>query len=165
MREVTNAVDVERDVKVHMPDGAVLLADIWHPVGVDSAPTILERTPYGRTTLSTWDPSGQTLAERGYRFILQAVRGTDGSEGSQSFFAERDDGRATADWIAAQPWSNGRLGHLRVELHGLHAVGAGVDRPAVPGGDGHLAVVAAVELVPRGRSRTRADDQLGSRAR
>ena len=110
MRAATNAVDVERDVKIPMPDGAVLLADVWHPVGVDHAPTILERTPYGRMTLSTWDPSGQSLAERGYRFILQAVRGTDGSEGSQSFFAERDDGRATADWIAAQPWFDGRLG-------------------------------------------------------
>ena len=109
MREPTNAVDVERDVKVEMPDGAVLLADIWRPVGVESAPTILERTPYGRSTLGTWDPSGQILAERGYRFILQAVRGTDGSGGSQTFFAERDDGRTTADWVAAQPWFNGHL--------------------------------------------------------
>ena len=50
------------------------------------------------------------LAERGYRFILQAVRGTDGSGGSQSFFAERDDSRATADWITTQPWWNGHLG-------------------------------------------------------
>ncbi len=110
MREATNAVEVERDVKVPLPDGTVLLADIWHPVGIDDAPTILERTPYGRMTLSTWDPSGQMLAERGYRFILQAVRGTDGSEGSQSFFAERDDSRATADWITTQPWWNGHLG-------------------------------------------------------
>jgi putative CocE/NonD family hydrolase len=38
------------------------------------------------------------------------VRGTDGSEGSQGFFNERDDGRATGDWIAAQPWFNGHLG-------------------------------------------------------
>jgi uncharacterized protein len=110
MRDATNAVEVERDVKIPMPDGAMLLADIWHPVGIDDAPTILERTPYGRMTLSTWDRSGEVLAERGYRFILQAVRGTDGSAGSQHFFAERDDGRATADWIAAQPWFNGHLG-------------------------------------------------------
>ncbi len=110
MRDATNAVEVERDVKIPMPDGATLLADIWHPVGVDDAPTILERTPYGRMTLSTWDRSGEVLAARGYRFILQAVRGTDGSGGSQHFFAERDDGRATADWVAAQPWFNGHLG-------------------------------------------------------
>ena len=53
---------------------------------------------------------GELLAARGYRFVLQAVRGTDGSEGDQSFFAERDDGRATAEWLTTQPWWDGRLG-------------------------------------------------------
>jgi predicted acyl esterase len=35
MRDPTNAVQVERDVKVTMADGAVLLADVHHPVGVE----------------------------------------------------------------------------------------------------------------------------------
>ena len=42
--------------------------------------------------------------------MLQAVRGTDGSGGEQSFFAERADGRATADWLTTQSWWDGRLG-------------------------------------------------------
>ena len=33
MRQRSNQVDVERDVKVTMPDGVVLLADVYHPVG------------------------------------------------------------------------------------------------------------------------------------
>ena len=37
MRDATNAVDVERDVKIPMPDGGVLLANVWHPV-VSSRP-------------------------------------------------------------------------------------------------------------------------------
>ena len=110
MREATHSVEVEHDVKVTMPDGAVLLADVFHPAGLGPAPTILERTPYGRAAIGGFDPMGELLAARGYRFVLQAVRGTDGSEGDQSFFAERDDGRATAEWLTTQPWWDGRLG-------------------------------------------------------
>jgi putative CocE/NonD family hydrolase len=110
MREPTHDVEVERDVKVTMPDGVVLLADVFHPAGLGTAPTILERTPYGRAAIGGFDPMGELLAARGYRFVLQAVRGTDGSEGEQSFFAERDDGRATAEWLTTQPWWDGRLG-------------------------------------------------------
>jgi putative CocE/NonD family hydrolase len=108
MREPTNDVEIERDAKVTMPDGVVLLADIYHPVGVDDAPTILERTPYGRAGVATM--AGPELAARGYRYVLQACRGTDGSGGSHSYFAEAPDGGATADWIADQSWFDGRLG-------------------------------------------------------
>ena len=48
MREPTNEVKVERDIRVTMPDGVELLTDLFHPVGIEDAPTILERTPYGR---------------------------------------------------------------------------------------------------------------------
>jgi hypothetical protein len=108
MREPTNDVHVERDVKVTMSDDVVLLADVYHPVGVDDAPTVLERTPYGRAGVGTM--AGPELAARGYRYVLQACRGTDGSGGSHSYFAEAPDGRATADWIAEQSWFDGRLG-------------------------------------------------------
>ena len=108
MRERTNEVEVERDVKVTVSDGTVLLADVYHPVGVDDAPTILERTPYGRTNFAS--AMGPEFAGRGYRYVLQACRGTDGSGGTHSYFAEAGDGRDTADWIAAQPWFNGSLG-------------------------------------------------------
>ena len=53
---------------------------------------------------------GPEFAARGYRYVLQACRGTDGSGGTHSYFAEAGDGRATADWIASQPWFNGRMG-------------------------------------------------------
>jgi uncharacterized protein len=117
MREPTNAVEVERDVKVTMPDDVVLLADVYHPVGVDDAPTILERTPYGRAGVATM--AGPELAARGYRYVLQASRGTDGSGGSHSYFAEAGDGRATADWIAEQSWFDGRLGSYGASYMGF----------------------------------------------
>lgn len=100
-----------------MPDGAALLTDIYHPVGVTNAPTLLERTPYGRRAISTM--AGPEFAARGYRYVLQACRGTDGSGGSHSYFAEAPDGRATADWIAGQPWFDGRLGSYGASYMGF----------------------------------------------
>jgi putative CocE/NonD family hydrolase len=108
VREPSNEVEVERDVKVTVSDGTVLLADVYHPVGVDRAPTILERTPYGRANFAS--AMGPELAARGYRYVLQACRGTDGSGGIHSYFAEARDGRETADWIAGRPWFDGSLG-------------------------------------------------------
>jgi len=109
MRPATNETEAERDVKVTMPDGVVLLADIYHPVGVADAPTLLERTPYGREAFQS-RTGREMFATRGYRYVVQACRGTDGSGGAHSYFAEAGDGRATADWIAEQPWFNGALG-------------------------------------------------------
>jgi len=117
MRERTNEVSVERDVKVAMPDGTVLLTDIYHPVGIDDAPTILERTPYGRRGVASG--AGPEFAARGYCYVLQACRGTDGSGGSHSYFAEAPDGRAAADWIAEQDWFTGVLGTFGASYMGF----------------------------------------------
>ena len=117
MRERSNEVEIERDVKVTASDGTVLLADIYHPVGVDDAPTLLERTPYGRTAISS--AMGPEFAARGYRYVLQACRGTDGSGGSHSYFAEAQDGRDTADWITDQAWFNGSLGSFGASYMGF----------------------------------------------
>jgi putative CocE/NonD family hydrolase len=117
MRAPTNEVEVEHDVKVTMPDGVVLLTDVYHPVGVADAPTVLERTPYGRRGVAS--AAGPGFAARGYRYVLQACRGTDGSGGTHSYFAEAADGRATADWIAAQTWFDGNLGTFGASYMGF----------------------------------------------
>ncbi len=117
MRERSNEVEVERDVKVAVSDGTVLLADIYHPVGIDDAPTILERTPYGRANFAS--AMGPEFAARGYRYVLQACRGTDGSGGTHSYFAEAPDGRDTADWIASQAWFDGRMGTFGASYMGF----------------------------------------------
>src|SRR3954451_11845863 len=117
MRRRSNEVEVERDVKVEMPDGVVVLSDVYHPVGVDDAPTLLERTPYGRQAIAS--AMGPEFAARGYRYVLQACRGTDGSGGTHSYFAEAPDGRATADWITEQMWFNGTLGSYGASYMGF----------------------------------------------
>ena len=117
MRPRSNDIEIERDVKVEMADGVVLLTDVYHPVGVDDAPTLLERTPYGRQAIAS--AMGPEFATRGYRYLVQACRGTDGSGGSHSYFAEAPDGRATADWIAEQTWFDGRLGSYGASYMGF----------------------------------------------
>src|SRR3954463_15038303 len=94
MRRRSNEVEIERDVKVEMPDGVVLLTDVYHPVGVDDAPTLLESTPHGRPAIAS--ALVPEFAGRGYRYLIQACRGTDGSGGSHSYFAEAPDGGAPA---------------------------------------------------------------------
>jgi uncharacterized protein len=104
----TTDVSVERDLAAKMPDGAVLLADRWFPAQPPAElPTILMRTPYGRRIMG---PLGRLYAERGYQVVIQSCRGTFGSDGQfEPMRNERADGRATLEWVAAQPWFDGRL--------------------------------------------------------
>jgi putative CocE/NonD family hydrolase len=107
-KERVRPVRVERALSVSMPDGIRLLADRYYPASLQTAPLVLIRTPYGR---GGWDALvAQLLAERGYQCILQSVRGTFGSGGEfVPFQHEAEDGRATLEWIAGQPWFSGKL--------------------------------------------------------
>lgn len=109
-------VVVERAIPVRMPDGIDLLTDHFHPNVPGSFPTVLIRTPYGRgpeagfTAKVMTDFPGQRFAERGYHVFVQGVRGCFDSEGEFTpHLNEAEDGKATVDWIAKQPWFNGSL--------------------------------------------------------
>jgi uncharacterized protein len=105
---VTRKVIVERDVPVHAPDGAVLLTDVYLADARDPRPVILMRTPYGRR--GPYGTIARLFAERGYHAVIQSTRGTFGSAGQIDYDSEAADGRAAADWIIRQPWSNGEIG-------------------------------------------------------
>ncbi len=102
-------VVVERDLRVPMPDGEVLLADRYYAPDDAHAPVVLLRSPYGRRTL--FGLMGRLFAERGYQAVIQSVRGTFGSGGTFAPLRhEAEDGRATLAWLADQPWFGGRVG-------------------------------------------------------
>ncbi len=105
---LTTAVSVERGLSAKMPDGAELLADRWYPTDPSGElATVLIRTPYGRSVMG---PLGRLYAERGYQVIVQSCRGTFGSGGEfVPVRNEQADGHATLEWVAAQPWFDGRL--------------------------------------------------------
>src|SRR5947209_6858299 len=91
-----NAVGVQRDIRVVMPDGAVLLADHYYPKAPGAFPTILIRSGYGRELEAgrfgrafAW--LLYRFAERGYHVVIQTTRGRFQSGGE---FAPLVDARA-----------------------------------------------------------------------
>lgn len=93
-------VEVAGDVK--------LATDVYLPDGLDRGPVVFLRTPYSKRTLA-WaiDP----FVNAGYVVVAQDVRGKTDSTGSfVPFIHERQDGLASLDWIAAQPWCDGNIG-------------------------------------------------------
>ena len=107
---LTRDLVIERDLRVPMPDGVVLLANRWAPkAGGDGLPVALLRSPYGRGTMIATGMV-RPLAERGFQVVIQSVRGTFGSGGVfEPMRNERADGRATIEWIKEQPWFGGSI--------------------------------------------------------
>ena len=93
---------------VRDPDGTDLLTDVYLARARDPLPVILMRTPYGRR--GPYGTIARLFAERGYHAVVQSTRGTSGSGGQIDYDREAADGRAAADWIVKQPWSNGEIG-------------------------------------------------------
>src|SRR5437899_7659481 len=98
------------DVRSPMRDGVELSSDIWLPDGEGKYPLILMRTPYLKTMLLEFPRLARFFAEKGYAFAVQDVRGRGDSDGKFNYqFQEANDGYDTVEWMAAQPWSNGRV--------------------------------------------------------
>ncbi len=119
-RAQTRDIACDRDLRVTMDDGAVLLADryVASASSHQPQPTVLVRSPYGRSQLFGL-MFGRLLAERGLQVVVQSVRGTFGSQGAFSPFDERADGLATLRWIREQPWHAERIGMIGPSYLGL----------------------------------------------
>ena len=97
-------------VAMAMRDGVHLVANIWIPGATGRFPTILIRTPYDKTPQFLRYKIPNYLAA-GYAIVIQDTRGRGDSEGVFDFyFPEGHDGFDSIEWIARQPWSNGRIG-------------------------------------------------------
>ncbi len=95
-------------ISIPMRDGVRLSADLYLPHTIDRVPAVLVRTPYSRKTPST--AGYRYFATRGYAVILEDVRGTYASDGVfGTTEQEGPDGNDTLNWIARQPWSDGRV--------------------------------------------------------
>jgi len=137
----SRAIDVQRDLRVPMPDGVLLLADRYAPRTRPwplrpPPPLVLVRSPYGRRR--SWGLMfGRLLAERGFQAVIQSCRGTFGSGGTFDPFGqdERDDGLATVAWLRKQPWYPGSFGTCGPSYLGMTqwaiAADAGADLGAI----------------------------------
>lgn len=112
-------VEIDRNLRVPMRDGALLLADHYYTAGQPSAPTILVRSPYGRAGI--WPLLfARPFAERGFQVLFQSCRGTFGSGGTfDAFRNEQRDGLDTLAWLREQPWFSGAFATLGPSYLGL----------------------------------------------
>lgn len=120
------------DQMITMPDGVRLATDLYFPaeggkILEGRRPVLLERTPYDKRSASHSEISVHDRTPRsreavacafvraGYIVAMQDCRGRYQSEGSFSkYTGEAADGAETVEWLAAQPWCDGR-----VATHGL----------------------------------------------
>jgi uncharacterized protein len=123
----TRAVAVRKDVPIAAPDNARLLTDVYLAQPNRPRPVVLLRSPYGRA--GAYGTMARLFAERGYHAVVQSTRGTFGSEGRIDFDREAADGRAAADWIVDQPWSNGDLGTFGGSYLGFTQLALASTRP------------------------------------
>jgi len=106
------------NVRIPMRDGVRLSADLYLPADRARVPAILERTPYNKELDIT--PLAQAFVDRGYAVVVQDVRGRYESEG---VFApleqEPNDGDDTLNWMARQPWCDGKIGMIGGSYRGI----------------------------------------------
>jgi len=141
---------------VTVRDGCRLAVDTYVPqpkagVAQKAFPALVFFTPYYRRFKLRPGGSGEVnpntgkfrdfFVPRGYAVVVVDVRGTGASFGTRDSFRsprEREDSREIADWIVAQPWSNGVIGAT-----GISYVGAAADFLA---STGHRAVKAIAPI-------------------
>jgi predicted acyl esterase len=121
-------------------DGTPLATDIYRPLSFRPKPVILIRTPYGRDGMA--EPCLAFIL-LGYACVAQDARGTGDSGGVDTVFRDdADDGRATIEWLADQPWCDGNIG-----MFGGSAFAITHYLPA-PGADPKLRSISPVVATP-----------------
>jgi predicted acyl esterase len=109
---------VKLHVQIPMRDGVRLAANVYLPAEHLRLPVILERTPYNKGTEVT--PNYQALIDHGYAVVVEDVRGRYESEGQfDPLRQEPADGDDTLNWIARQPWSDGKIGMIGGSYRGI----------------------------------------------
>lgn len=104
----TLAVDLLWGVKIPVRDGVRLNATLYLPRERSGPlPVIFTFTPY---ISDTYHERAIYFARNGYGFALVDVRGRGNSEGEfEPFVNEGRDGYDVVEWLARQPWSNGKV--------------------------------------------------------
>ncbi|MGW6060842.1 CocE/NonD family hydrolase [Streptomyces sp. NPDC055189] len=115
------------DVQVPLPDGTRLYARIWRPVTDEPVPVLLEYLPY---RLSDWTAPRDFqrhpwYAGHGYASVRVDVRGhgnSEGMPGDEYSPVELADGVEVVNWLAAQPWSTGKVGMFGISWGGFNSL-------------------------------------------
>src|SRR3954452_1960250 len=101
------AADMQKmqDVPIPASDGVNLVGDVYLPGdGKGRVPAVVDMEPYGRSTSTDYVPQG-------YARVNTDVRGSGKSGGALCLLClrEQQDVYDVVEWVAKQPWSNGRV--------------------------------------------------------
>jgi len=111
-----------QEVMVPMRDGVKLATNVFLPEGEGPWPVVLSRTPYNKGKAEAREKGEKQYLEKGYARIVQDCRGRHASEGEyRAFIDDMNDGYDTLEWIAQQPWSNGKVGMIGGSALGITA--------------------------------------------
>ena len=102
-----------QEISIPMRDGKSLSAHLYLPNLSDDFPTILIQTPYNKNNYKAGLPLGvrQNLASSNYAFVIVDWRCFYGSASACVANVDRgNDGYDAVEWIAAQTWSDGKIG-------------------------------------------------------
>jgi len=135
-----------RDVRIRVADGLELSANLWLPeplangAGPEVFPAILEMIPYRKDDwrAASDESRGEWLAARGFALCRLDIRGTGSSPGiALDEYTEREtrDGYDAVEWLAAQPWCNGKVGMWGISYGGFTSIQVAMLRPP------HLAAI------------------------
>lgn len=131
-------VVIAKDVMLPTRDGIALATDLYRPAREGEPlpgpfPTILCRTPYNKSD-RRYVEIAEFFTPRGYVTVLQDLRGRYQSAGLGQYYHtvnphDGPDGYDTVEWIAARPWSNGRVGMVGSSFAAVVQVAAALERP------------------------------------
>lgn len=132
--DAASSIQIRYGVKIPMRDGVLLDATLYLPNDLEKPrPVIFSLTPYAADGEY---PEAVALAGDGFPFLSIDVRGRGNSEGGfVPFFQDPNDGHDIVEWIAQQPYCNGKVGARGVSYVGF------TQWAAVRGDSSHLATI------------------------
>ncbi len=129
------SVTEHADWQITLGDGCVLSARVWMPAGDGPFPAILEYLPYrkrdGTTVRDTL--THPYFAGHGYACFRVDMRGNGESDGlmeDEYTAQELADAVEVIQYLAAQPWSNGKVGMMGISWGGFNGLQVAALNPA-----------------------------------
>lgn len=122
---------VEKDIMVEMSDGVRIALDLHRPDSEGSFPALLSMSPYTKELQVSGSPApdneaGDTdfFVGRGYCHVIADCRGSGKSEGDYAVLSDREieDGSELVEWIAEQPWCDGKVGMMGISYFGMNQI-------------------------------------------
>lgn len=129
-------VDVIENLFIPLSDGTQLAARVWMPedAATTPAPVLLEYIPYRKRdgTRTRDEPMHGYFAAQGYVSVRVDMRGSGESDGlmdDEYLPIEQQDAVEVIAWLAAQPWSTGKVGMFGKSWGGFNCLQVAAHRP------------------------------------